>query len=396
MKSRLMKVMMVLSMVVSMFVPQIQNALAAGTEAYEVVDDTATNPSDDHYFTYSEATSEDGLTGWVADTKKTIIDQDHTTASQTQHWVWNEDYNEAKKHTYTFTFKGTGVELIGVKNDAQNTFKMDSEEAVTLTIEGAANQTTKLYSRKNLTYGTHTVSVTLPEGGTGLQVCYAKVYGAVEETTRIPFTQITGDSNKFIYSPTGWSAMGGSDEHVWSDAPGASPSDIYYEVKFVGHKIDVYAGKNHPMGMVEYFVDGVSKGKFSLYNSSNINSTFITTIDGLTEEEYNYIFKENIPVIFVFHGYPNLIESLTSTRTKHFDRVLGYIEEGSITTPFDMRVQNGIDRFNICLEALKYIPNTFDKFELTNYCIKELIKHKEYIREYGKDLPEIDNWKWTN
>ena len=287
MKSRLMKVMMVLSMVVSMFVPQIQKALAA-VEAYEVVDDTATNPSDDHYFTYSEATSEDGLTGWVADTKKTIIDQDHTTASQTQHWVWNEDYNEAKKHTYTFTFKGTGVELIGVKNDAQNTFKMDSEEAVTLTIEGAANQTTKLYSRKNLTYGTHTVSVTLPEGGTGLQVCYAKVYGAVEETTRIPFTQITGDSNKFIYSPTGWSAMGGSDEHVWSDAPGASPSDIYYEVKFVGHKIDVYAGKNHPMGMVEYFVDGVSKGKFSLYNSSNINSTFITTIDGLTEGEHTF------------------------------------------------------------------------------------------------------------
>ena len=136
--------------------------------------------------------------------------------------------------------------------------------------------------------------------------------------------------------------------------------------------------------------------KVRVINVVNLMKLDKRSIDGLTEEEYNYIFKENIPVIFVFHGYPNLIESLTSTRTKHFDRVLGYIEEGSITTPFDMRVQNGIDRFNICLEALKYIPNTFDKFELTNYCIKELIKHKEYIREYGKDLPEIDNWKWTN
>ena len=136
--------------------------------------------------------------------------------------------------------------------------------------------------------------------------------------------------------------------------------------------------------------------KVRVINVVNLMKLDKRSIDGLTEEEYNYIFKENIPVIFVFHGYPNLIESLTSTRTKHFDRVLGYIEEGSITTPFDMRVQNGIDRFNICLEALKYIPNTFDKFELTNYCIKELIKHKEYIKEYGKDLPEIDNWKWTN
>ncbi len=136
--------------------------------------------------------------------------------------------------------------------------------------------------------------------------------------------------------------------------------------------------------------------KVRVINVVNLMKLDKRSVDGLTEEEYNYIFKENIPIIFVFHGYPNLIESLTSTRTKHFDRVLGYIEEGSITTPFDMRVQNGIDRFNICLEALKYIPNTFDKFELTNYCIKELIKHKEYIKEYGKDLPEIDNWKWTN
>ena len=118
--------------------------------------------------------------------------------------------------------------------------------------------------------------------------------------------------------------------------------------------------------------------------------------NGLNDEEYNYIYEENKPVIFVFHGYPSLIKQLNSSRKKQFDRVLGYIEEGSITTPFDMRVQNGIDRFNICLEALKYIPDEYSKFELTNYCVKELIKHKDYIREYGKDLPEVENWKWMN
>ena len=77
--------------------------------------------------------------------------------------------------------------------------------------------------------------------------------------------------------------MGSSDEHVWSDDPTANPSSIWYQVDFVGSKIEIYSGKNHPMGMVEYFIDGESIGKFSLYNGSNINSTLIHTVDALTE-----------------------------------------------------------------------------------------------------------------
>ena len=110
-----------------------------------------------------------------------------------------------------------------------------------------------------------------------------------EETTTIYHTQTTGDSNYFTYSESGWSAMGQSSEHVWSDTPSASdPSAIWYEVKFVGHKIDIYAGKNHPMGNVKYYMDGEVVGTFSLYNGSNINSTYITTIDGLEEGEHTF------------------------------------------------------------------------------------------------------------
>ena len=288
MVKKFLKAVLALSMVLTTFLPQLQVALAAAVESYVLVDDTTTNSDDDHYFTFSEATSSDGLTGWVSDTKTSIQDAKHSAAAQSQHWVWNKDYAEASKHTYSFTFKGTGVELVGVKNDNTNTFKMDNEEAQTLEITGASNQTVTLYSRKDLTYGTHTVYVTLPEGGTGLQVCYAKVYGSVEETTTIPHTKTSGDSNYFTYSETGWSAMGNSSEHVWSDTPGTNPSDIYYEVKFVGHKIDIYSGKNRPMGMVEYFIDGKSMGKFSLYNGSNIDSTYITTFEGLTEGEHTF------------------------------------------------------------------------------------------------------------
>ena len=115
----------------------------------------------------------------------------------------------------------------------------------------------------------------------------------------------------------------------------------------------------------------------------------------LSEDEYEYLFTKDKPVIFVFHGYPNLINDLIVDREIKFNKILGYQEEGSITTPFDMRVKNGIDRFNICLEAMKYISNDFNKFDLTNYCIKQLITHKEYIKKYGKDMDIIENWKWS-
>ena len=161
---------MVLAMVMSFTVP----AMAAG-EAAVVVDDTVTNSTLDHYFTYTAATSTDGYTGWVADTKSSIPAAGTTNAggvdvAQTQHWVWNPDYSEAKKHTYTFTFKGTGVELYGVKNDDFNSFQLDGGEVQTLEITGNGNNPVVLYSASGLTYGTHTVAVTLPEGGSGLQI----------------------------------------------------------------------------------------------------------------------------------------------------------------------------------------------------------------------------------
>ena len=74
--------------------------------------------------------------------------------------------------------------------------------------------------------------------------------------------------------------------------------------------------------------------------------------------------------------------------------VRGYIEEGSITTPFDMRVQNKMDRYHLILLALKHIEG-FDTEELENYCQGALIRHKEYIKENGIDMKEITEWKWN-
>lgn len=287
MKNKIIKIFMGLSLTFSSILPA--NLLTTfGAENFVIVDDTQTDATQKNYFSYSTASDPNGVTGWASDTKTSIQDSSYPTQAQSQHWVWNSSSKEAAKHTYTFTFEGTGVELIGVKSDSESLYTLDDNAPEVLTNKGEANKTTTLYSKKNLSDRVHTVKVTLPAtGGNGLQISYAKVFSTkdtpaqkLDETT-IPFTKTTGTNNKFTYSPTGWNAMGQSDEHVWSNAP--ADKNIWYEVSFIGSKIDIYAGKNRPMGNVKYSVDGKDYGVFSLYNNGNINATKITTIEGLSE-----------------------------------------------------------------------------------------------------------------
>ena len=117
---------------------------------------------------------------------------------------------------------------------------------------------------------------------------------------------------------------------------------------------------------------------------------------GLTDDEYNSLFTKKKPIIFNFHGYPSLIHELLYERENHNIVVKGYIEEGSITTPFDMRVQNEIDRFHLVIEVCKIVPNLGSKgVYLTKLMKEKLIEHKEYINEYGMDMPEVANWQWN-
>ena len=56
--------------------------------------------------------------------------------------------------------------------------------------------------------------------------------------------------------------------------------------------------------------------------------------------------------IFAFHGYPTLVHELTYRRHNKNLHVRGYKEEGTITTPFDMRVKNDIDRFHLVQDVV--------------------------------------------
>ena len=116
---------------------------------------------------------------------------------------------------------------------------------------------------------------------------------------------------------------------------------------------------------------------------------------GLNDDEYDAIFTKDKPIVFAFHGYPNLIHQLTYKRHNKDLHVKGYNEEGTITTRFDMCVQNGIDRYHLVLEALKRLPQLGNKTaRLCQSCKDKLIMHKQYIHEYGKDMPEVKKWKW--
>jgi xylulose-5-phosphate/fructose-6-phosphate phosphoketolase len=116
---------------------------------------------------------------------------------------------------------------------------------------------------------------------------------------------------------------------------------------------------------------------------------------GLSETDYDSLFTRDKHIIFNFHGYPWLVHKLTYRRSNRNIHVRGYKEEGTITTPFDMRVQNEIDRFNLVIDVLDRVPDFGSKGDYLKQQMKDkLIEHKQYIDKHGQDLPEIRDWKW--
>ncbi|MFT7461355.1 MAG: xylulose-5-phosphate/fructose-6-phosphate phosphoketolase [Planctomycetota bacterium] len=117
---------------------------------------------------------------------------------------------------------------------------------------------------------------------------------------------------------------------------------------------------------------------------------------GLSNKDFDTLFTINKPIIFAYHGYPSLIHSLTYRRTNHDNlHVRGYKEEGTTTTPFDMVVRNDLDRFHLMADVIDRVPELSRVGAYVKQHIRDkLIEHRQYITTYGKDMPEINNWKW--
>ena len=117
----------------------------------------------------------------------------------------------------------------------------------------------------------------------------------------------------------------------------------------------------------------------------------------LSDADFDSLFTKDKPVIFAFHGYPWLIHRLTYNRINNPNiHVRGYKEEGTITTAFDMTVLNELDRFHLVMEVIDRLPHIGNRGAYLKQELKDkLIEHKNYIYNYGEDMPEILNWKWN-
>jgi xylulose-5-phosphate/fructose-6-phosphate phosphoketolase len=119
---------------------------------------------------------------------------------------------------------------------------------------------------------------------------------------------------------------------------------------------------------------------------------------GLSDAEFDSLFTTNKPIIFAFHGYPWLIHRLTYRRTNHDNlHVRGYKEEGTTTTPFDMTVLNDLDRFHLAGDVVDRVARLHNEAaHFKQFLRDKLVEHRQYVNQYGEDMPEIRDWKWPH
>ncbi|HEY1659738.1 MAG TPA: phosphoketolase family protein [Candidatus Sulfotelmatobacter sp.] len=141
---------------------------------------------------------------------------------------------------------------------------------------------------------------------------------------------------------------------------------------------------------------------------SDIKIRFINVVDlfklqpntehphGLSDWDFDSLFTVDKPVIFNFHGYPQLIHRLAYRRTNHSNlHVRGYKEKGSINTPLELAIVNNIDRFSLAMDAVNRVPrlqriggHAKEKF------LNQQIECINYAHQFGIDKPEEANWTW--
>ncbi|MFS1244702.1 phosphoketolase [Enterococcus lactis] len=116
---------------------------------------------------------------------------------------------------------------------------------------------------------------------------------------------------------------------------------------------------------------------------------------GLSDEEFDQYFTKDKPILFAFHGYETLVRTIFFDRHNHHLMIHGYKENGDITTPFDMRLVNELDRYHLAKDAALKIKGSQAE-DFAKKMDQKLQEHQNYIRENGIDLPEVLDWKWKN
>lgn len=119
---------------------------------------------------------------------------------------------------------------------------------------------------------------------------------------------------------------------------------------------------------------------------------------GLSDPDFDSLFTVDKPVIFNFHGYPQLIHHLAYRRTNHNNiHVRGYKERGSISTPLGLAIDNSIDRYSLAMDVVNRVPRLqrIGAHARENF-LNQQIKCRNYANQFGVDEPEAAGWTWPN
>jgi xylulose-5-phosphate/fructose-6-phosphate phosphoketolase len=117
---------------------------------------------------------------------------------------------------------------------------------------------------------------------------------------------------------------------------------------------------------------------------------------GLSDRDFDSLFTTDKPVMFNFHGYPQLIHRLAYRRTNHNNiHVRGYKEKGSINTPLELAIENNIDRFSLAMDVVDRVPR-LQKIggHAKERFLNQQIECRNYAHQYGVDKPDVNDWVW--
>lgn len=251
----------------------------------------------DSTWVYSAGNSDNG--GWNM-TKNYTPDMDFVTT---------EHYSNSVGATVEISFYGTKFELYGKKAPEHSIFTISIDGGSSVEVDEYAPQKSTnnlLYASEDLNEGDHIAKIEVinkrnpdfkPASNgkmIGIQFEYAKVY--YENEQRLPYTRVedsvTSDDNEpFTFKYTGlWRAETGFAELSNGDDHYSAVKDpnSYFEITFIGNKIELYGTKRNKHGDYIVYLDGVEHGKASGYTTSSekIHKQKLYEISGLEEKKH--------------------------------------------------------------------------------------------------------------
>ncbi len=116
----------------------------------------------------------------------------------------------------------------------------------------------------------------------------------------------------------------------------------------------------------------------------------------ISDADFADLFTEDKPVLFAYHSYAQDVRGLIYDRPNHDNfNVVGYKEQGSTTTPFDMVRVNDMDRYALQAAALKMIDadKYADKIDELNAFRQKAF---QFAVDNGYDIPEFTDWVYPD